>query len=149
MSPYPYAYYRGKVVIFTRSEQFETSYFGGPGDDCIDGKDYGPSHIHHIARIANQALGIEGYGFGFAVPFYYGMCFDGCSLRYKRTAASAIEITEIVPSESSDDWPYPGFPPLLPYFPLKVEESKEFSFEEFSETVMQGAEVEDDDTLGN
>lgn len=134
---YPFSYYKGLATTFTRSNRFESSYFGGPCDFYVDGIEYGPSHVHHIATISNRDLGIEGYNLGNRSPFIYGMCFDGCSLSYKRTAHSAIEITSIEPNQSSDGWPYNGYPPLLPYLQLRVEERQEMPLAEFSEAVMQ------------
>ncbi len=136
--PYPFSYYKGLATTFTRSDRFESSYFGGPCDFYIDGIEFGPSHVHHIATISNNDLGIHNYDLGFKSPFIYGMCFDGCALSYKRTANSAIEITSIEPSQSTDGWPYNGYPPLLPYLQLRVEERQKMPLTEFSEAVMQG-----------
>lgn len=145
--PYPFVYFRGKATTFTRSNRFEFSYFGGPGDFFIDGPDYGPSHVHHILTLWNTHTGIQGYDFGVTVPFFYGMCFEGCDLEYRRSAHAAIEITKIDPMESTEGSPYPGYPPLLPYIPLTVEESIEMPLEQFSESVMQGIDSLADDIL--
>lgn len=145
--PYPFSYHKGKVTAFTKSDQYEVSYFGGPGDFEVTGLKHGPRPLHHIATIATRDLGVEKTGLGFSIPFYYGMRFDGGSVNYKNSAYSEIEVTAMSPSESSDDWPCPGFPDLLPYIPLKVGACEEMDVEEFSEYVMQGVDPTNEDVL--
>lgn len=147
---YPFAYHRGKRISFIRSDQSGGSYFGGPGDDVIETCQDGPYHIHHIASISNRDVGVLGYEFGFSIPFYYPMRVDGCELSYRRTATKAIQITSLAPPEPPGvEWPFPyeGYPPLLPYIPLKVHEVEDVSLEDFSEDVMQGIEDLEKDEL--
>jgi hypothetical protein len=151
---YPYSYFRGRATTFTRSDLTRQSYFGGPGQFTLKGKPHGPLPLHHLATISVADLGIQDSRFGSMIPFYHGVCFECCRLDYKLpvhniSVASApyLEVTGIDPSESSDDWPYAGYPKLLPYIPLKVQETMAMDLETFSDSVMQGIEDLNDDDL--
>jgi hypothetical protein len=151
---YPYIYFRGRATTFTRSERTENSYFGGPSKVAVKGAKHGPRRIHHIATISTADLGIADSKFGSAIPFYYGMCFECCDLNYKLplhtmavVSAPWIEVTEIEPNVSSDDWPYADYPQLLPYIPLEIQETIEMPLEMFSESVMQGVDTLSDEEL--
>ena len=98
-----------------------TSYFGGPGyDQVIDGARYGPRRIHHILTLNHNAFGISSLKFGFKTSFYYGLCFEGCELEWERTHTAAMRVTKIDPRKSGKEYPYFGYPDVLPYFPLEV-----------------------------
>lgn len=124
------------VTVFSSSQKFllgrsdkrSNSYFGGPGyDQVIEGPKYGPRRVHHILTLNHGELGINALKFGFKVSLYYGLCFEGCELEWERTRTAAIRITKIEPRKSEQDYPYFGFPDLLPYFPLKVLDRSEAS----------------------
>jgi hypothetical protein len=134
----PYAFYKGRVTNFKNSNRFLSTYYGGPSEVLVNGEEHGPRPLHHIFTVRNIDLGVVGYDFGFIIPFFYGMTFDGCRLEYKRRSTQAIEVTKISPSISSEDWPYPGYPLHLPYIPLEVNSNRECSLQEFSDSVMQG-----------
>lgn len=51
----------------------------------------------------------------------YGMYYDGCQLSYRVEIRHRIELLQITPASSSDDWPYSNFPPLIPYVPLRLD----------------------------
>jgi hypothetical protein len=145
---YPYAFFKGKVTTFQPSSRFCPTYFGGPSDLLvIDGKKYGPRPLHHVMTINNRDLDVSGYDFGFNVPLFYGLCFDGCRLEYRRRASAAVEVLAITPQESSEDWPYPFYPFYLPYVQLEVKEVRDCSLQEFSGSVMQGIKSVPDDEL--
>jgi hypothetical protein len=135
---FPYAYYKGKVFYFGTAKETRPTYFGGPGPHLTTGIEYGPYPLHHIMTIWNRDVGIASYVPGTSVPFFYGLCYDGCRLEYKRKAIHAIELTKLVPTASSDYWPYPNYPAHLPYIPMEVKETRDFSLEEFSGSIMQG-----------
>lgn len=127
---YPFIYYKGKARILTRCEEFASSYFGGPGDIKIKGLPHGPKKLHHIATIVNSDTGLDTFDFGVSLPFYYGMSFDGCKLEYQCSYRGYIDITQIEPENSCDDWPYENYPIHLPYFPLCVEKAIDITPEE-------------------
>jgi hypothetical protein len=72
------------------------------------------------------------------------MCFDGCNIDYHVDIKGNIEIRKMRPTESSDDWPYRNYPLLLPYLPLRVGETRNCSYAEFAEPVLQYAGAAND-----
>ena len=151
---YPFLYFRGQVTTFKRSEQTSKSYFGGPGKASVQGIQYGPQPLHHIATISTAHLGLSDSKFGDTIPFYYGMCFGGCELTYKLpvytmavACAPTIKITKLHPTESSKAWPYEDYPRLLPYLPLEIKKRITMPLQTFSNSVMQGIDDLSDDEL--
>jgi len=45
--------------------------------------------------------------------------YSGCRLRYT-FARDRVRIEDLSPQEANADWPYQGYPELLPYYPLAV-----------------------------
>jgi hypothetical protein len=118
------AYVEGTSYYFRRFGSHAFSYFGGPSEYEITGMDHGPKRLHHIATIHGGELpALRGTGNLGGLPLIYGMCFDGCRMKYKVTRYE-LELSELQPTTSSDNWPYPDFPTLLPYFPLEVFQSR-------------------------
>jgi hypothetical protein len=68
----------------------------------------------------------------FDIPLIYGMCYDGCD----------IEMRKMSPTQSSDGWPYPHFPALLPYVPLRVGDTRRCTYAEFAEAFPNMPEVQ-------
>lgn len=127
------AYYDGTVFSFERAREHSESVFGGPMEAKLSGIEHGPKPLHLIARLGSQHLpGLRGHHL-FDIPLVYGMCYDGCRLEYRVDTVGAIELTELTPTESSDDWPYPHFPLLLPYVPLQIGETRRCSYAEFAQ----------------
>lgn len=121
-------YFAGKEYSLGISLDYSSTYFGGPGaDQVFEGPRYGPRRLHHLLTIRNLDFGVPGLDFGFKTSFYYGICFEGCALTYRRTAPAAILITEMEPRKSGRDYPYFGYPDVLPYHPLAVQSSQEIS----------------------
>ena len=111
----------GQRYLVGRSSTRSTSYFGGPGyDQVIEGPRYGPRRIHHLLTLNHGAFGIGALKFGFKTSFYYGICFEGCELEWERTHPAAMRITKIDPRKSGKEYPYFGYPDVLPYFPLET-----------------------------
>jgi hypothetical protein len=134
------AYCNGNIFSFERAEAHAESWFGGPFEDKLIGIEYGPKPLHLIARLAlGHFTGSTPTQF-FAIPLIYGMYYSGCDIEYRirradETDPHKIELRKLSPTESSDDWPYPHFPPLLPYVPLQLGETRAASYEEFAEGV--------------
>lgn len=61
-------------------------------------------------------------------------------MKYRNSAAEP-EITEMEPTASSSDWPYPEYPAYLPYFPLRLQRRSECSFQEFAQLSCQPLET--------
>ena len=111
----------GQRFLLGRSKARSNSYFGGPGyDQVIEGPRYGSRRIHHLLTLNHGAFGIDAMQFGFEVSLYYGLCFEGCELEWQRTHTAAVRITKIDPRKSGKEYPYFGYPDILPYFPLRT-----------------------------
>jgi hypothetical protein len=98
----------------------------------LSGIAHGPKPLHAIVRLSSTHLNVLGPRL-FDIPLIYGMCYDGSNIEYCVDDAHHIEIRRMSPTQSSDHWPYPYFPPLLPYVPLRVGETRHCSYAEFAE----------------
>jgi hypothetical protein len=127
-----FAYCHGSVYSFERAHGHSASVFGGPMDYELSGVVHGPKPLHTIVRLSSMHLNALGPRL-FDIPLIYGMCYDGCDIEYHVDNADHIEIRRMSPTESSDHWPYPQFPPLLPYVPLQIGETRSASYAEFAE----------------
>ena len=56
-------------------------------------------------------------------------------MQWQRTATAAIRITRMEPRKSARDYPYFGYPDVLPYFPLEIMEQSEATTEEIEEAI--------------
>jgi hypothetical protein len=127
------AYYDGTVFSFERAREHSESAFGGPMQVRLSGIEHGPKPLHMIARLGSGDLpALKGH-YPIDIPLIYGMCYDGFSIEYRVRSDGTIELLELRPTESSDDWPYPHFPLLLPYVPLQIGETRRCSYAEFAE----------------
>ena len=109
--------------------------------------------------------GIEKKGFS-ELPLFYGFRYAGCSMKYEilppsESVFKEIEdclssgsrlsglpdlsdechILEMQPRESSEDWPYAGYPDLLPYAPLQLAMRIPCSPEDFQGLILHGDKV--------
>ena len=161
---YPAAYHDGHACLYERTAQFSKSYFGGPPDYAFkfSGNAFGTRPIHHVMTLYWDALpGIEKKGFS-DLPLFYGIRYGGCCMKYEivspqlefsdieeRLAAKRglpnlsdeCQILEMEPTKSSEDWPYVGYPELVPYVPLRLTERVQCSPEDFQGLILHGDEV--------
>jgi hypothetical protein len=147
-----FAYYNETLVSFERAYKFSASEFGGPLEAKLSGIEHGPKPLHRIAQLAAMDLRPKSLDAGertklFNLPLIYGMCFDGCNIDYHVDIKGNIEIRKMRPTESSHDWPYPNYPPLLPYFPLQIGETRNCSYAEFAQTFVNMPELQPTDLV--
>jgi hypothetical protein len=128
-----FAYCDGTIFSFERSQTHSESVFGGPMNAEPSGIEHGPKPLHMIARLGSLHLPVLGRHHLREIPLIYGMCYDGCSIEYRIDVGSKIELRELRPTRSSEDWPYLNFPLLLPYVPLQIGETRRCSYAEFAE----------------
>jgi hypothetical protein len=134
-----HAYSDGTIFSFERAHKHSGSAFGGPMGVSLSGIEHGPKPLHTIARLAATDLRITQLPPTrrdnlFDIPLIYGMCYDGCDIEYHvDTIVRHVELRKMSPTQSSDDWPYPNFPLLLPFVPLQVGETRRCSYAEFAE----------------
>ncbi len=144
---YPAAYFDGHACFFERASIPSSSRIGGASDIKFSGFVHGPSPLHHIVTLGSDALpGIEQKGFA-SLSLFYGMCFDGCSMTYEVRDAIRYHLLELDPSESSDDWPYPEYPDLLPRVPLRLAKRIPCSRDQFSELLLQQDKIKADELI--
>lgn len=129
---YPAIFHDGYAQFLERSESDSRSYIGGAFPGSVTGARHGPRPLHHLGNIANDCLGaLECFVRGSGLPLMYGMCYDGCSLTYQ-VFPTGIEVLKIDPTSSDESWPYPGYPPLLPLVPLRLDRRVRCSLNEFA-----------------
>lgn len=132
--PLVFAFYQDKLYIFERTDKHSASVFGGPLEARTGGRRFGPKPLHHIACLRSRHLPAFGQHFVSDLHLTYGMHYSGCALSYRLSKMHEIELLHIAPERSSNDWPYPHFPPLLPYLPLRLDDAPQFeSYDGFAQ----------------
>lgn len=127
------AYYDGTIFSFERSRKHSESVFGGPMNTELSGIEHGPKPLHMIARLAREHFAASTQNHLFDIPLLYGMCYDGCSIKYRVDVVGNIKLLELTPTQSTEDWPYLYFPPLLPFVPLQIGDTRRSSYAEFAQ----------------
>lgn len=124
------------LYTFERAGEHMPSTFGGPLEDVILGLPTGARSLHMLARLAlSQIPQIWSRHRIFDLPLVYGFTYDGCEVRYRFGKPGKIEVLELDPRESSEDFPYLNYPPLLPYVPLRISEARPCPYPEFAEEI--------------
>src|SRR5438552_4560565 len=113
---------RGFIFSSARSAA-ATRILAGRSQSGIIGQTFGPKPLHQVARLSAWHIPALGQNYTNPLPLIFGMHFDGCQLSYRVHSGHKVEILKIEPDRSLDDWPYPNFPPLLPYIPLRLEDT--------------------------
>jgi len=134
---YPAIYHAGQVYLLERADAWTSSYFGGPFVGQVTGVKFGPRRLHHVATMNGDCFEpLQRLIGGGELRLLYGLCFEGCGLKY-RNSAVATEILAMEPTVSTPDWPYADYPTHLPYFPLRLQRQFACTLEEFTELSCQ------------
>ena len=127
-----FAFHDDTLYTFERADRLTASCFGGPSPG-ITGRTFGPRPLHRIASLGPLHIPVLAQHHLFDLPLMYGMYYDGCLLSYRVESGHRIELLQIEPASSADDWPYPNFPPLIPYVPLRLDDSpRRVSYDKFA-----------------
>jgi hypothetical protein len=128
-----FAFHDDAVYKFVRADTYSASVFGGPLRAKLSGRAFGPKPLHHIARLgACDMPALVGHQL-FDLPLIYGMYYCGLQ-SYRVEYGHDIQLLYIETATPAEDFPYPDFPPLLPYLPLKLQaEPSRESYTEFAE----------------
>jgi hypothetical protein len=118
-----YAFHDDRLYTFERAERYSPSKFGGPLCVKILGQPFGPKPLHLIASLGGWHIPSLNDHQLVELPLVYGLNYDGCRIDYRVRFGHTIELLDIRPADSSEDWPYPYFPTLLPYVPLRLEDT--------------------------
>jgi hypothetical protein len=128
-----FAFDGDRLYTFEAADAYSGSVFGGPLELDVVGRSFGPKPLHRIARLGAQHIPVLERDYLFELPLVYGMHYDGCRLSYRVQSSHKVDLLEIDPPSSSDDWPYPNFPPLLPYIPLRLDNTRRrVSYDDFA-----------------
>jgi hypothetical protein len=113
-----HAHCDGLDYTFVRANRISYACFGGPLDQEVTGLEHGPRKLHSIGYLSARAIPALGGPTVLGLPLVYGMCFNGCDITYRLSGYRKIEVLGMSQRRSLEDWPYAGFPDLLPYVPL-------------------------------
>jgi hypothetical protein len=128
-----YAFHDKRLYIFEEAERRAHSHFGGPLPCEIIGQPFGPKPLHQVAYLSGLHISALSRNHLHELPLIHGMYFDGCQMSYRVESGHKLEILKIQPAQSLDNWPYANFPPLLPYIPLRLEDTPcSASYDEFA-----------------
>lgn len=145
MTPAPLVtmFYNETVYTFERSSQHSNFTFGGPLAEKFSGLKLGRRPLHMVARIPlGDIPQIRPRSKYFNLPLLYGFNYSGCEMKYHVKITGWIEILELWPSDSDDDFPYDNYPILLPYAPLKLAAPRRCTYAEFAEEIPNMAEAQ-------
>src|SRR5262245_59741326 len=119
---------------FERAQRHSASVFGGRLESKISGRPFGPRPLHLVACLSGWHIPALDRNYLSGLPLLYGLHSSGCQMRYRlEPSRRKIALVRIYPSASSDDCPYPNFPPLLPYLPLRLDDTpRRVSYDEFA-----------------
>jgi len=127
-----FAFHDDTLYTFERADRLTASCFDGPSPR-ITGRTLGPRPLHRIASLGQLHIPALSQHHLFEMPLMYGMHYAGCLLSYRVESGHRIELLQMEPASSADDWPYPNFPPLIPYVPLRLDDSPpRTSYDEFA-----------------
>ena len=80
-------------------------------------------------------------------PLLYAFTFNGCELRYQMLSDTEVQIVELTPQQSSDDWPYPDYPAFFESIPFDFSEPKPLSIKQVNDLTWQGIDDATNETL--
>jgi hypothetical protein len=129
LQPILLAHANGRTALFQRSEHRSQSWFGGPIEDALSGIAL-PVRPHLIANLHLADLKPVLEVGPIEIPLLYPMRYSGGHMVYS-FEHGGILLTELKPREASSDWPYIGYPEILPYHALSVGSVVEESWEQF------------------
>jgi hypothetical protein len=131
--PLVFAFHDNSLYTFERAPRYSQSVFGGPLSAKISGRPFGPKPLHLIACLGGWHIPALNHHHLVELPLIYGLHYSGCRIDYRVEFTHKVELLGIAPAASSDDWPYPYFPPLLPYVPLRLDDTpRRESYDEFA-----------------
>jgi hypothetical protein len=128
-APLVFAFHDNTLYTFERADRLTASCFGGTLRK-ISGRPFGPKPRHRIASLGQLHIPERHIS---DLPLVYGMHYGGCELSYRVEPGWRVELLQIDPASSSEDWPYPNFPPLIPYVPLRLDDvPRRVSYDQFA-----------------
>src|SRR6266496_988407 len=140
---FPAVYCDGTAYLLEPDTRFSWTYFGGPYEGTFKNLDGDSQSLHHILTLHRGIIPpLEGHRLGLGLSLFYGMQHDGCDLEYRILGPMLCEVIKLEPPEASADFPYPYYPPLLPYVPLRLAKRFDCTAEQFAKFAWQGLDIE-------
>ncbi|QCK85422.1 hypothetical protein E8L99_06385 [Phreatobacter aquaticus] len=127
-----HAHCDGVDYTFVPAGRITSFHLGGPLDWTVTGLDHGPRRLHAIAKLSGRAIRALSRTYLLDFPLVYGMCFGGGDMTYRLTHSHEVEVLSMSSTRSLDDWPYRGFPDLLPFVPLMLASAVPRSYADFA-----------------
>lgn len=126
-------YHSGTVTPLVQSLRHSTSWFGGPLEREVTGENLAKP-LHHLATIHLSHFNAHGAPRSvWQLPLVHGLFYDSGLLRYDFKDSRSISITSGVLGEPTPNWPYRGYPELLPFIPMEAGMPVKESWEAFCE----------------
>jgi len=142
------AFCEDKIYSFERSQFHSFSTFGGPLCCHIFGMSEAYNPIHHMATVSSRDIPfLQSSQAQFRLPLIYGICHDGCDISYQLDNQDHIDLISITPEEAHPEWPYPNYPKLLPYIPLRLQSIKPAAYSDFALSIPNLEEVQSSDLI--
>lgn len=130
-----FVYHSGITTSFVKSARHSLCWFGGPLEEDVTGASL-PKPLHHVATLhLSQFSGHGAPRNAWKLPLIHGLFYDGGSLRYNFQNRQRIDITSSSLGEPTPNWPYRGYPELLPFVPLEAGPITQESWKAFCERV--------------
>lgn len=119
-TPLVIVHHAGQTALLDRTaDEHAFSSFGGPVDVAVSGMPL-LRPLHQIALLDRNQFDFLGPPSQvFDLPLLHPMRYSGGTLRYALEHEGVV-VKAMEPQRPTDDWPYAGFPDLLPYHPLKL-----------------------------
>ena len=137
------AYHSGMVVSFEARVSTAARLLAGPLKSVSRerGTADGRCIVWRCLRSMNcRSCGAHKYST--ELPLVYGLSYSGCVIKYRVKSAGEIELLELTPSKSSDDFPYENYPLILPHVSLKVAETRSCTYHDFAQQFANTPEEE-------
>lgn len=125
-------HHAGLTTPFVQSTAHSLCWFGGPLEAEVVGEDLARP-LHQIATLHLSLF--NGHGAPrnvYQLPLVHGLFYDSGSLRYDFKGFHSVRITPGLLGEPTPNWPYRGYPELLPFVPLEPNAPLRETWEAFS-----------------
>jgi hypothetical protein len=101
------AYFEGCAYFLTWGASTSASVFGGPPQVTISGIPgtiLEADKLHYLGRLSHRDIPSMARQVS-EIPLFYGFTFDGCELSYEFEPSSNVNLLDLCPARSSNDFP--------------------------------------------
>lgn len=119
---------------------------GGRTQVPLVGVPRGSRPLQRLLELGDELPFVDESSCGGRLELLYGFCYSGCRLTYSFTD-QLIQMLELEPAAGESDWPYPGFPDVLPEVPLEVDQRLPWDSRRVAREFLDGAPLGGDQAL--